>query len=166
MVIMAIGQKTNLKFITEADGIKLTPRGLIESDAATKDTSVTGVFAGGDVRNRPLDCHRRGGGGPGSGHLHRPLSFRSRPEGRPDFPLRPIPKEQGHWNPVPEKAEKRARAAMATLPVEAVDQELQRNQPGVKRRRGRGGSGPLHQLRDLLRMHAVRGGLSGRGHLP
>ena len=39
VVIMAIGQKTNLKFITEADGIKLTPRGLIETDPVTKATS-------------------------------------------------------------------------------------------------------------------------------
>jgi NADPH-dependent glutamate synthase beta subunit-like oxidoreductase/NAD-dependent dihydropyrimidine dehydrogenase PreA subunit len=31
VVIMAIGQRTNLKFLTEADGIKHTPRGLIET---------------------------------------------------------------------------------------------------------------------------------------
>ena len=53
VVIMAIGQKTNLKFITEADGIKLTPRGLIDTDPTTKATSRPGVFAGGDVETGP-----------------------------------------------------------------------------------------------------------------
>ncbi len=38
-------------------------------------------------------------------------------EGR-QFPLRPIPKEQGHWNPIPEKAQKRPRAVMPSQPVE------------------------------------------------
>ena len=53
VVIMAIGQRTNLKFITEADGVKLTPRGLIEADPVTKATSREGVFAGGDVETGP-----------------------------------------------------------------------------------------------------------------
>ena len=53
VVILAIGQKTNLKFITEADGIKLTPRGLIETDPDTLATSREGVFAGGDVVTGP-----------------------------------------------------------------------------------------------------------------
>ena len=47
-VILAVGQRTNLKFLTEADGIKLTPRGLIETDPETLATSRPGVFAGGD----------------------------------------------------------------------------------------------------------------------
>ena len=52
VVIMAIGQKTNMKFITEADGIELTPRGLIEADPDTWPPR-TGVFAGGDVETGP-----------------------------------------------------------------------------------------------------------------
>ncbi|MGO9176610.1 MAG: FAD-dependent oxidoreductase, partial [Desulfobaccales bacterium] len=53
VVIMAIGQKTNLKFITEADGIQVTPRGLIQTDPESKATSREGVFAGGDVETGP-----------------------------------------------------------------------------------------------------------------
>ena len=43
VVIMAIGQKANLKFITEADGVELTPRGLIadpETDATSREGSL------------------------------------------------------------------------------------------------------------------------------
>ncbi len=54
VVIMAIGQRTNLKFLTDADGIKLTPRGLIETDPVTKATSRAAVFAGGDVETGPF----------------------------------------------------------------------------------------------------------------
>ena len=119
VVIMAIGQKTNLKFITEADGIALTPRGLIETDAATKETSVTGVFAGGDVETGPwIAIAAVAAGREAAISIDRYLSGQDLKAGR-TFPLRPIPKEQGHWNPVPEKAEKRARAAMPTQPVEA-----------------------------------------------
>ena len=53
VVIMAIGQKADLKFITAADGINLTGRGLIEADPDTLATSRAGVFAGGDVVTGP-----------------------------------------------------------------------------------------------------------------
>jgi len=49
---MAIGQKTNLKFITEADGIKLTPRGLSRRPG-NQGHLREGVFAGGDVETGP-----------------------------------------------------------------------------------------------------------------
>ena len=74
VVIMAIGQKADLKFITAADGINLTPRGLIEADPDTLATSRAGVFAGGRRGDRPLDRHRGGGRGAGSRHFHRPVS--------------------------------------------------------------------------------------------
>ena len=53
VVIMAIGQKTELGFISEADKIKLTPRGLIEADPQTLQTSRAEVYAGGDVVSGP-----------------------------------------------------------------------------------------------------------------
>ena len=118
VVIMAIGQKTNLKFITEADGIALTPRGLIETDPATKATSVAGVFAGGDVETGPwIAIAAVAAGREAAISIDRYLSGQDLKTGR-TFPLRPVPKEQGHWNPVPENAEKRPRAAMPTQPVE------------------------------------------------
>jgi heterodisulfide reductase subunit A len=52
-IIMAIGQKTNMKFITPEDGVALTERGLIQVDEDTLATSRPGVFAGGDCTLGP-----------------------------------------------------------------------------------------------------------------
>ena len=49
MVIFAIGQKTNVSFLSEEDGIQLTERGLIQVDPETLAASRLGVFAGGDA---------------------------------------------------------------------------------------------------------------------
>ena len=80
VVIMAIGQKANLKFITEADGIKLTPRGLIESRGGHPGHLPGGRLCRGGRGDRPLDRHRRGGRGPGGRHLHRAVSGRAGPQ--------------------------------------------------------------------------------------
>lgn len=47
-VILAIGQATSLQFLTPADGIQVSSRGLIVADPRTLMTSALGVFAGGD----------------------------------------------------------------------------------------------------------------------
>ena len=52
-VILAIGQKADLSFLREEDGIQVTPQGFIEVDPATMMTSVPGVFAGGDAAFGP-----------------------------------------------------------------------------------------------------------------
>ena len=49
VVIFAIGQKTEVSFLSEEDGIQLTERGLIQVDPDTLVTSRPGVFAGGDA---------------------------------------------------------------------------------------------------------------------
>jgi len=48
-VIVAIGQRPALGFLGKAGKIKLTPRGTIEVDEKTGQTSWKGVFVGGDV---------------------------------------------------------------------------------------------------------------------
>ncbi|MFQ5874437.1 MAG: hydrogenase iron-sulfur subunit, partial [Dehalococcoidia bacterium] len=48
-VIIAIGQASDLSFITPEDGIEITPRGTIAVDPDTLATSIPGIFAGGDV---------------------------------------------------------------------------------------------------------------------
>lgn len=53
VLILAIGQKTNMKFLTPEDGVAVTPRGLIQVDADTLATSRPGVFAGGDCTLGP-----------------------------------------------------------------------------------------------------------------
>ena len=118
VVIMAIGQRTNLKFITEADGVKLTPRGLIEADPVTKATSREGVFAGGDVETGPwIAIGAVAAGREAATSIDRFLSGQDLKFGR-NLPIRPIPKEEGKWNPVPPDIQKKHRALMATLPVE------------------------------------------------
>jgi NADPH-dependent glutamate synthase beta subunit-like oxidoreductase/ferredoxin len=52
-VILAIGQASDLTFITPADGIETTPRGTIRIDPATLATTAPGVYAGGDVAFGP-----------------------------------------------------------------------------------------------------------------
>lgn len=51
--ILAIGQKPDLSFLTEADHVALSPAGTIRVDAETLATSAPGVFAGGDVAFGP-----------------------------------------------------------------------------------------------------------------
>jgi len=51
--ILAIGQKPDLSFVTEADRIAVTPGGTVKVDALTMATSAPGVFAGGDVAFGP-----------------------------------------------------------------------------------------------------------------
>ncbi len=51
--ILAIGQKPDLSFLTAADGVELTPSGIIRVDRETLATTAPGVFAGGDVAFGP-----------------------------------------------------------------------------------------------------------------
>ena len=52
-VIMAIGQTSDLSWITEEDKIEITPRNTIKIDPATLATTAPGIFAGGDVSFGP-----------------------------------------------------------------------------------------------------------------
>jgi formate dehydrogenase (NADP+) beta subunit len=51
--VLAIGQRADLTFLEESDGIALTPGGTIKTDPATLATSAPGIFAGGDVAFGP-----------------------------------------------------------------------------------------------------------------
>ena len=53
ILIPAIGQKVNLSFLTEQDGIKLTKWNTIDADEETFMTSQEGVFASGDCVTGP-----------------------------------------------------------------------------------------------------------------
>jgi heterodisulfide reductase subunit A-like polyferredoxin len=118
VVIMAIGQRTNLKFITDKDGVTLTPRGLIQADPVTKATSREGVFAGGDVETGPwIAIGAVAAGREAATSIDLYLDGKDLKAGR-TLPVRPIPKEEGKWNPVPADIQKKHRALMETLPVE------------------------------------------------
>jgi len=52
-VILAIGQASDLSFISPEDGVAVTPRGTIQVDEHTLATTAPGVYAGGDVAFGP-----------------------------------------------------------------------------------------------------------------
>jgi len=51
--ILAIGQRSDLSFLTAADGVAVLPSGIIKVDRDTLATSAPGVYAGGDVAFGP-----------------------------------------------------------------------------------------------------------------
>jgi formate dehydrogenase beta subunit len=55
-IIMAIGQTSDLSWITPEDGIRVTPRNTIEVNPATLATSAPGIYAGGDVSFGPRNA--------------------------------------------------------------------------------------------------------------
>ena len=52
-VILAIGQRANLEVLGGADDVVISPRGLVQIDPQTGQTSAPDVFAGGDVASGP-----------------------------------------------------------------------------------------------------------------
>jgi heterodisulfide reductase subunit A-like polyferredoxin len=117
VVIMAIGQKTDLKFITEADGVAVTPRGLIQADPDTKATSRAGVFAGGDVETGPfIAIAAVAAGREAAFSIDNFMAGKDLKADR-EFPVRPLPAGEGDWNPIPADAKAANRAAMPHLPV-------------------------------------------------
>ncbi len=116
VVIMAIGQRANLKFLTEADGINLTPRGLIAVDPETLATSRPGVFAGGDVVSGPyIAIAAVAAGREAAISIDRYLKGQDLKADR-ELPLRPVPDTEGRWAPIPPNTPKQPRAAMPELP--------------------------------------------------
>jgi len=62
-LIPAIGQTSNLDFISPGDGIDITRRGTIKVDPTTMMTTLAGVFAAGDAVSGPLTVvHALAGG--------------------------------------------------------------------------------------------------------
>jgi formate dehydrogenase beta subunit len=52
-VILAVGQKPDLSFIDDRDGVEVTPYGTIQIDPQTLATSAPGIYAGGDAAFGP-----------------------------------------------------------------------------------------------------------------
>ncbi|MFZ2087417.1 MAG: FAD-dependent oxidoreductase, partial [Desulfobaccales bacterium] len=113
VVILAIGQKANLSFLTDKDGVELTPRGLIKADPDTFATSREGVFAGGDVVSGPwIAIAAVAAGLEAAVSIDRYLDGKDLKADR-EFPLRPI--KDGVWNPIPYDEAKSPRAKMPEL---------------------------------------------------
>ena len=52
-VILAIGQRADLSFLSPQDGVEVTPQGTVRIDVQTLATTAKGVFAGGDAAFGP-----------------------------------------------------------------------------------------------------------------
>ncbi len=129
VVILAIGQKAELDFITAADGIRVNQRGLIEADPGTLQTSRPEVFAGGDVVSGPyIAIAAVAAGREAAISIDRYLRGQDLQEDR-EFPLRYD--EQGEWNPIPQGTAKQPRAVMPHLPVEEWAQSFQEMAQGL-----------------------------------
>ena len=116
VVIMAIGQKANLKFLTPEDGVALTPKGLIQVDPDTQATSRSGVFAGGDVVSGPfIAVAALEAGRQGAISIDRYLQGMDLKEGR-EPPLKPL--TEGNWNPLPKGQSRQLRVTPDILPTE------------------------------------------------
>ena len=62
-VILAIGQAPDLSFLKPEDGVTVTPAGSLKIDPVTLETSIAGVFAGGDAAFPPsllITCAQQG----------------------------------------------------------------------------------------------------------
>jgi NADPH-dependent glutamate synthase beta subunit-like oxidoreductase len=108
-VILAIGQQPDFSFLSEGDGIELTPTGTIRIDPKTLATTAAGVFAGGDAAFGPriaIEAVANGklnylSGGQAAIHL--------------EVEIRKIPANEYS---MPAGYEKRARRGAPTLPTD------------------------------------------------
>jgi heterodisulfide reductase subunit A-like polyferredoxin len=115
VIIMAVGQKANLKFLTPADGVALTSGGLIQTDPDTLATSRSEVFAGGDVVSGPyLAIAAVAAGREAAISIDRYLKGMDLKEGR-ELPLSPL--KDGKWNPIPQGQSRQPRVAAPVLPA-------------------------------------------------
>ena len=53
VIVVAIGQRSDLSFLGNGHGINVSPKNTIEADPVTGATNIPGVFAGGDVASGP-----------------------------------------------------------------------------------------------------------------
>ena len=130
-VFVGVGAQTpDLKFISEAGGIELTPEGLIATDPETKATSRAGVFAGGGVETGPgIAVVAVAAGREAAISIDRFIMGQDLKADR-EVPDRPLSRETGQWNPIPEGLQKQQQTPMSTLAAEAGAKGVQEINPG------------------------------------
>lgn len=90
-IICAIGQEVNTQSLKPVDRLELTRRNLITVDPVTMETSVSGVFAGGDVVTGPATVVEAVASGKKAAEaIHRSLRGKSTPE----YTLIPVRRQQ------------------------------------------------------------------------
>ncbi|MEN6426853.1 MAG: FAD-dependent oxidoreductase [Phycisphaerales bacterium] len=112
-IIIAIGQQSNKTFLTHL-GVE-TERGAIKTDPVTRQTSLPGVFAGGDTVSGPASVIEAVGAGKRAAEsIHRYLNGMDLRASRFEDAMKPVPEE---LLPDTEHVEKQARVPCAELPA-------------------------------------------------
>jgi heterodisulfide reductase subunit A len=112
VVVMAIGQRVDSAFLEGTAGIELTKWGGVAADPVTYQTSVPGIFAGGDLFTGPsIAVEAVAAGHQAAISIEKYLMGEALAENRPAKPT------GSNWKPIPEKVELTPRAKMPFLPV-------------------------------------------------
>lgn len=112
MMIPAIGQQVNPAFLEGTTGVEMTRWGTVAANALTYQTSIPGIFAGGDMFTGPsIAVEAVAAGQQAAISIEKYLLGEVLTENRP---VKPSGKD---WKPIPAKPFVAARATMPTLPV-------------------------------------------------
>ncbi|MBD3872642.1 MAG: FAD-dependent oxidoreductase [Acidobacteria bacterium] len=114
-VILAIGQQPDFSFLSEGDGIELTPTGTIRIDPKTLATTAAGVFAGGDAAFGPRIAIEAVANGKLAARSIHDYLFGGQAAIRMEVEIRKIPANEYS---MPAGYEKRARRGAPTLPTD------------------------------------------------
>jgi len=112
-IIIAIGQQNNKAFLTHL-GVE-TERGVIKADSVTRQTSVPGIFAGGDTVSGPASVIEAVGAGKKAAEsIHRYLNGMDLRANRFEDAIKPVPED---LLPDTDHVEKQARSECHELPA-------------------------------------------------
>jgi len=112
MMIPAIGQQVNASFLEGTEGVNLTRWGTIVADPVTYQTSVPGIFAGGDMFTGPsIAVEAVAAGEQAAISIEKHLQGEELAENRPEKPT------GSDWKAISKKVQFAPRAAMPILPV-------------------------------------------------
>lgn len=112
MVIPAIGQQVNPKFLEGTEGIEMTRWGTVAADPVTYQTSFPGIFAGGDLYTGPSNAVEAVAAGQQAAiSIEKFLLDEELTENRPGKP------KGTNWKGIPKDIVRVPRAKMPVLPV-------------------------------------------------
>ncbi|MCU0589009.1 MAG: FAD-dependent oxidoreductase [Syntrophobacteraceae bacterium] len=112
MVIPAIGQQVNPRFLEGTEGIQMTRWGTVAADPVTYQTSFPGIFAGGDLYTGPSNAVEAVAAGQQAA-----ISIEKYLQGEELAERRPGKPSGTNWKGIPENIVRAPRAKMPVLPV-------------------------------------------------
>ena len=113
-VIAAIGQRADLSYLEQIEGLRFTRWGTVETDPVTYETSVPGIFAGGDLQTGPgIAIGAIAAGMEAAESIERYIDGRDMKEGRGSVSI-----ESPEYRPISEDEPRLQRKSSPHLPVE------------------------------------------------